>query len=66
MTQQLLPKSPEKTKQAVHGYRGDEQYNTIVVIPAHESIQDPMTLWSALNEHPNVSEWGYQVAAGPA
>jgi hypothetical protein len=51
---------------AVLGHHGDDQYNTVTVIPALESLHDPMVLYSALTDQPNAREWGYRVAVGPA
>jgi hypothetical protein len=51
---------------AIHGYHGDDQYNTVAAIPLLEALQDPMALYGALTEQPCIKEWGYRVAIGPA
>lgn len=51
---------------ALLGYRGDDQYNTVVAIAAHEAMRDPMVLSTALTKSQTAGEWGYRLAAGPA
>jgi hypothetical protein len=51
---------------AVHGHGDGEYYDTVVAIPARESLTDVEVLQTALRERPGIKEWGYRVAIGPA
>jgi hypothetical protein len=51
---------------AVRGHGDGEGYDTIVAIPARESLSDTQVLQTALLDHPRIKEWGYRVAVGPA
>lgn len=50
---------------AVRGHRAGEQYDTVVVVPGDQALEDEMAIQMALTQGPGLREWGYQLVAGP-
>jgi hypothetical protein len=50
----------------ITGYHDGESRDQIAAMQTSDLLQDPMALYSALVERATVSQWGYEIAAGPA
>ena len=50
---------------AVRGHHDGEQYDTVVVVPGDQALEDDQAIQMALTQGPGLREWGYQLVVGP-